>query len=340
MTPIVVSGYGVVSPAGWGVLPFREALAKNESLPIEALVRPGWQRPLRVRPVPPPASRPRFLSHARLRRVSPITPYAAAAALEALGDEASRASQRDLGLGIVLCVMAGCVSYSRRFYEETLDNPATASPLVFPETVFNAPASHIAALLGTPAINYTLVGDPGMFLQGLAIASDWLSNERVARCLVIGAEELDWLSADAFLRFERKAVMSEGAGAICLERASGSKRNLRLRAISNAHSFSQTLARATAAQAMRSELSPGAPDCLLCDGTQLLTKLDAAEIAAWRDWPGPRLAPKTVLGEGLAAASAWQCVAALDALLLGQCRTATVSVVGVNQQAIGAEFAT
>ena len=70
--------------------------------------------------------------------------------------------------------MSGSVNYSRRFYDETLKDPATASPLVFPETVFNAPASHLAALLGTTAINYTLVGDPGTFLQGIALAADWL----------------------------------------------------------------------------------------------------------------------------------------------------------------------
>ena len=133
-------------------------------------------------------------------------------------------------------------------------------------------------------------------------------------------------------------MISEGAGAIYVRRNSASAPGIRLKSISNAHSFSQKLGRAKAAEAMRSEFSLGKPDHLLCDGTQHLAKLDAAELAAWRDWTGPRLALKTLLGEGLAAASAWQCVAALDALRFCQCRAATVSVVGVNQQAIGAEF--
>jgi 3-oxoacyl-(acyl-carrier-protein) synthase len=275
-----------------------------------------------------------------LRRTSAISQYAAGAALEALGEDGKvlREPNGNHRLGIVLCVMAGCVGYSRRFYQETLENPATASPLVFAETVFNAPASHIAALLGTAAINYTLVGDPGMFVQGLAIAADWLLSECVEGCLVIGAEELDWTSADAFTRFEETAVMSEGAGALYLRRGAGSEPTQRLKAITSAHSFSQTLPRLSAAEAMRSELSPGGPDHLLCDGTQRLHKLDEPEFCVWRGWPGPRSAPKTVLGEGLAAASAWQCAAALDALHLRACRAATVSIVGVNQQAIGAEF--
>src|SRR5262245_26804083 len=143
---IFVHGIGAVSPAGWGVLPLREALSKGGPLAVKELARPGWTRSLRVRTVPPPPTpRPNFLAHARLRRTSPITQYAVAAAVEALGDDAARVNRAALQLGIILCVMTGCVNYSRRFYDETLKDPATASPLVFPETVFNAPASHLAA---------------------------------------------------------------------------------------------------------------------------------------------------------------------------------------------------
>ena len=40
------------------------------------------------------------------------------------------------------------IRYSERFFGEVLENPATASPMLFPETVMNAPASHMAAYLG------------------------------------------------------------------------------------------------------------------------------------------------------------------------------------------------
>src|SRR5450759_3730757 len=170
---IYVHGYGVVSPAGWGVPALREALTRGEPLPAKELVRPGWNRPLRVRQVPAPVPRPAFMAHPRLRRTSPIAHYAVGTALEALGEDAVKYSGGSR-LGIIFCAMSGCVNYSHRFYDEVLKEPATASPLVFPETVFNAPASHLAALLGTTAINYTLVGDPGIFLNGLALAADWL----------------------------------------------------------------------------------------------------------------------------------------------------------------------
>ncbi len=315
----------------------REALLKGEAIPVKPLARPGWENPLRVRSVPAPLSRPAFLSHARLRRTSPITQYAVAAALEALGSDAARVQTGAVRLGIILCVMDGCVNYSRRFYDETLRDPATASPLVFPETVFNAPASHLAALLGTTAINYTLVGDPGTFLQGLALAADWLLNERVDGCLVIGAEELDWLTADAFHLFDRRLILSDGAGAIYLRRDSADA-CAQLDTVSNAHLFTQQQSRAQAAHLARAEMPPGVMNELLCDGTQNLARFDAAELAAWQDWRGDRLAPKKILGEGLPAAAAWQCAVAIDALRQNRYTAASVSVVGCNQQAIAARF--
>lgn len=318
---------------------FREALAKGEPVPARELSRPGWETGLRVRTVPAMQARPAFLNHARLRRTSPITQYAVAAALEALGGDADRVRKDSSRLGIVLCVMSGCVNYSRRFYDEALKDPATASPLVFPETVFNAPASHVAAVLGTTAINYTLVGDPGTFLQGLALASDWLLHDEVDGCLVIGAEESDWLTADAFRLFARRIVLSEGAGAVYLRREAPPGPSVALHSITDPHLFFSARSRAAAAVRVRAELPPGNSKSLLCDSLQQLFRLDGPEAAAWQDWPGARISPKTILGEGLMAAAAWQCVTAIDALGQRQYAAANVSVVGCNQQAIGASFA-
>ncbi|MEY2407738.1 MAG: hypothetical protein QOF48_408, partial [Verrucomicrobiota bacterium] len=216
MSEIFVHGIGAVSPAGWGVPAMRAALKSGVAMPVSELARPGWKESLRVRTVPAASPRPAFLAHPRLRRASPITQYAVGAALEALGTDSAGAGVRDMRLGIVLCVMNGCVGYSRRFYDETLRDPARASPLVFPETVFNAPSSHLAALLGMTGINYTLAGDPGTFGQGLALAADWIETGTVEGCLVIGAEETDWATADACGLFSRAAVPAEGAGAIYL----------------------------------------------------------------------------------------------------------------------------
>ena len=77
---------------------------------------------------------------------------------------------------------------------------------------------------------------------------------------------------------------------------------------------------------------------LLCDGIGTSPRADAAERAAWIDWSGARVSPKRILGEGMMAAAAWQCVAACDALAEKKFTAANVSLVGSNQQAIGAQF--
>lgn len=338
MSRIFIRGIGAVSPAGWGVNALGDAVDKAEPLPQKELSRPGWTVPFQIRAVPPPSSRPSFMAHPRMRRTSPIAHYAVAAALEALGDDAPAVSSGALRLGIVVCVMSGCVNYSRRFFDETLRDPGTASPLVFPETVFNAPGSHLAALLGAAGINYTLVGDPGTFLQGVALAADWLVRGEADGCLVLGAEEMDWLTADAFRLFTRSLVLSEGAGALYLRGATAGESGIALHCVTHSHLFFDRRSWLDAATRVRAELPFAATGELLCDSRLGLPRLDAPELNAWRGWKSERLSPKKTLGEGLMAAAAWQCVLAVDALRRSRGTATNVSIVGCNQQAIGARF--
>ena len=337
MNRVFIHGTGAVSPAGWGVEPLHAAFEHGKPLPISELARPGWQKPLRVRTVPPPSPRPAFFGHARLRRSSAISQYAVAASLEALGGDIVKIKDGSLRLGIVFCAMSGCVNYSRRFYDEVLRDPSTASPLVFPETVFNAPSSHLAALLGTTAVNYTLVGDPGTFVQGLALAAQWLKEELVNGCLVVGGEEMDWLTADAFGLFTRELILSDGAGALYLRGDSDGGPGIELAAVTDSHLFSDRPGRANAARLAAKQLRSTTADWL-CDGRQGIARLDEPEAAAWAGWRGHRTSPKRILGEGLMAAATWQCVLACAAIQGGEAREALVSVIGCNQQAIGARF--
>jgi 3-oxoacyl-(acyl-carrier-protein) synthase len=328
---------GAVSPAGWNVAALREALDKGEPLPTQSVERPRWEKPLPARLVPNPAVRPEFLAHPRLRRASPITHYVVAAALEAM---AKLRANHDLKyrLGLVVCLQSGCVNYSCRFFDETLKDPATASPLLFPETVYAAPASHLAAVLENVSLASTLVGDPAAFLQGVSLGAQWVEENRVDVCLVIGAEETNWILADALWHLERSAVLTAGAGALCLCREPELSAGVELAAITDPQTYSAHHGRTQAARAMRDQLGKSFPRELLCDGLGNSPRADAPELAAWRDWTGPRVSPKRILGEGLMAAAAWQCVAACDATASGQFAAANVSLVGSNQQAIGARF--
>jgi len=311
---IFVQGLGAVSPAGWGVAALCDALKRDLPLPTYSLARPGWEKPLQVRAVPPPVSHPAFFSHPRLRRANSIAQYTVAATLEALGGDVAKIQAGELRLGIVVCVMAGCVNYSRRFYEEVLRDPATASPLIFPETVFNAPASHLAAFLGTSVASYTLVGDDGTFLQGLALAAQWLADDKMDACVVVGAEETDWIVADAMKLFQRDAIHSAGAGAVLLKKNPDGAL-AELSAVTDSFPFTQTQTRADAARKMRAQLPEAAPDELICGGEM-----------------------RKILGEAFVASAAWRCVVACESIRQKEFGALNVGVVGANQQAIGSRF--
>jgi hypothetical protein len=271
----------------------------------------------------------------RMRRSPPIAQFVVASALEALGEDRQSVVEGKIKLGVVVATMCGCVSYSRRFYHEALYEPATASPMLFPETVFNAPGSHLAALLRSTGPNYTVVGDQGALGTALAIAADWLWDELVDCCLVIGAEELDWVMADALALFSRRVVLSEGAGALYLRRDDTGSAGVELSAVASPRLYCRSIPRETCIRQVRAELPVLMPGELLCDSQQGASRVDAAEARVWQDWSGARISPRGILGEGLAAGAAWQLVAAADALRQGMHGAATVSLVGCNEQACG-----
>jgi hypothetical protein len=113
---------------------------------------------------------------------------------------------------------------------------------------------------------------------------------------------------------------------------------IELEAITDPHTYNASTNRRSAALLMRRQLPPDTSDDILCDSLGESLRTSRPEADAWHDWPGPRLSPKRILGEGLVAATAWQCAAAIGALQQGPARAANVSVLGPNQQAIGARF--
>ena len=211
--------------------------------------------------------------------------------------------------------------------------------------MFNAPASHLAALLGSTGINYTLLGDSAEFLSGLKLAGQTgCTLGECDGCLVIGAEESDWLINEAVQLFTRDMVIASGAGALFLERkkhpADGDIGILR---ITDPVLYTSHDARKLAPTEMRARLDLDAAmeaRTLLLDGLQDCVGLDAPERAAWENWRGQRLSIRRILGDALGASVAWQCVCARE-LLLGKnrsCDSAIVSAVGLNQQSIAASF--
>ena len=190
---LAIVGQGAVSPAGLGI----DALLAREPVPsqVACVGQPDKTWPvLRV-----DFKNPAFLrwqKESRLRRASPISFFIVEAAEQALANlSASERSET----GLIVALSAGCLAYSRRFFEGIVtEGQRSASPALFPETVFNSPVSHVASVLGLNGAAYALAGDETAWIAGLKTASVWLRQNRVKQVLVLGAEEFDPIVLDAY----------------------------------------------------------------------------------------------------------------------------------------------
>jgi 3-oxoacyl-[acyl-carrier-protein] synthase II len=170
----------------------------------------------------------------RLRRAGTISLLGVTAGLAAL-ENAGIPRDQARGGAIVFAISCGGVEYTRRFYHEVATEGANlASPLLFPETVYNAPASHLASLLKIDNRDYTLVGDSSVGLSAVHFASQLLATDpELEFCIVVGVEETDWVLADAFATWRlvttqasfevfgsmRGTILAESAAAIVLGRS-------------------------------------------------------------------------------------------------------------------------
>jgi len=335
-----VHGYGCVSAAGIGADALYQACMGNMELPEEKRERVVGEKTIvsEVRPIDAVALRAAMPKHPRLRRASSVSKFAITAACEALGAErVEQIQNQEFRLGIVLMFTNGCVNYSNRFYAEVLSDPKFASPMIFPETVYNAPASHVAGYLKSEGPAYTLISDSAGWFSSIKIAQDWLNADMVDGCLVLCAEELDWLVTEAFSLYSGDLHGTEGAAAIYLEKgASGNSTGVQLQQMIGPCDYTNTEQRRDAVKSV-CEIRSQAPDALLVDGLTGVQRIDRDEQDALSSWTGQRVSPARQLGFGGGATCGFQTVVALEALK-NDYESSLVMACGTNQHAFSAHF--
>jgi hypothetical protein len=305
---LAIAGWGAVTPAGVGV----DALMKDA--PVSQLIAPLGE-PKMLHPVlrvdlKDPAFA-RWQKEPRLRRASPLTFFLAEAAAQALG-EMSPEDRAETGLLIALS--AGCLVYSRRFYQGIVTSgQRTASPALFPETVFNSPGSHLASVLGLNGAVYALCGDDSAWIGALKTAAVWLRRRRVRQVLVLGVEEFDPLALDAYrsarwLR-QRSFVASEGAAALLVRAAQPGDTTI----LTSAHESPPYRTRAEAVFAA-AELFRGLDELIPCHRTAQGTWAEQLEREATEGRPEFGDAPASALGTAFTASAAWETIRAARTL--------------------------
>ena len=341
---------GCVMPLGKCAEETARRTRADERAPMSDVTNPESGRIFSAALVPP-----EFTAHLarepRLRRASTISLLAAAAGNEAMGSALKSNPEMKARLAIVSGVSSGGVQYTRRFYEQIVKQGANAaSPLLFPETVYNAPASHLAAMLGVDGATYTLVGDGTVGLQALEFGAQLIATGDADDVLVVAAEELDWILLEAHRAWRlvpsrasgatdewtrRGAPLAEGAAAVLLSRKPGAAK---VTFSEGRTHFSKADAPAMLEQAFADRAQASDPDLIV-----------SAESATWSGAAIGRaikqrfpklhatlLRPIPSIGECLGAGALLQVVLALEELRHNGAQNALVTSLGWNQQAAAA----
>jgi 3-oxoacyl-[acyl-carrier-protein] synthase II len=254
MKKIVVTGIGVISSMGvgrddfWeGCLTARSGLKRIDAFDTQAFRSnvAGCVEGFKPADYMPPMV---------YRRMSRISRMAVASSIEALED--SRLALEDTDRERVAVIMGtsyGSSSHVDAFYLSLLkDGPRGAQPMLFPETVPNAPASHIAIYHKISGPNITFCQNEISAETALDYAANLLENDVVDVAIVGGAEELseiifgcyDAVGALSRIRFNEGEpvepvsadglILGEGAATLILERTEfAEKRDARVYGFQN-----------------------------------------------------------------------------------------------------------
>src|SRR5256886_898309 len=336
---LAIAGMGWVTPLGNSVDAVWERLLRGDeasATPISEQLADRSYSAFRV-----PESAVTGLAHPRLRRASVISRFAATAGLEALQAAGVKVDSQNAGrIALIFAISNGGVIYTKRFYRDVVETGAqSASPLLFPETVFNAPASHLAAILGVTGTTYTVVGDGAVGLLAIKMAEDVMMDKSLDYCLVVGTEEMDWLLCDAYRRWrllrsappiepsgkqKRGMILSEGAGAIVLARLprrSAAEAGEGSITIECAHPGGCYGKRAEAEEILKRivrDLSQVEIDFVISSANG--TFIDQAEQGALKQVipDAVTYAAKPALGESVGASGLWQVILGVQALRHGE----------------------
>ena len=138
----------------------------------------------------------RWQKEPRLRRASPISYFM----IEATDQALSACPEVDRNrVGVIATFFLGCLVYSVRFYRQITDEGRRfSSPVLFPETVFNSPLSHVVSALKIGGPVYSQIGDKTCWVSALRTAQCWLAGDQCDHVIILGAEEFEPHEVDAF----------------------------------------------------------------------------------------------------------------------------------------------
>ena len=214
---VVITGLGVISSLGLGKEAFWESLSQGRSGlreishfdPSYTGSRLGGE----VRNFDPKD----FLAAAKVRRLDRVSQMAVAAARLAFEDaKLPSTSAAAESIGVVLgSGFSGLVS-TESFFRGLLDmGPSGANPMLFPNTVPNAPASQVAIEMGFKGPNVTLSHKEVSGENAIAYAGDLIRHGRAEVILAGAVDELSQILHFSYWKMGALSPHRRGGEEIC-----------------------------------------------------------------------------------------------------------------------------
>jgi 3-oxoacyl-[acyl-carrier-protein] synthase II len=206
LTGIFITGLGTVGAYGSGAESLRRALASSEPPALSEIDRSdGYhlaQAPRRAYLVDPALLR-EWVPPGEARRMSPPSRFAVATARMAIrGAGFADGLLPDEATGVVVSTAFGPASYSEGLLKQILlEGPDSASPMLFMESVANAPAAQIAIACRARGPSVTICQREAGALLAVGQAAADVAAGRVPRALAGGLDEMTPLLHSLLDRF-------------------------------------------------------------------------------------------------------------------------------------------
>ncbi len=214
MDRIVLTGVGPLTPIGKGKEDFWNAVVNNF---------PGIKKITKFMPDQEfyggeinDIHFDEYIPDTKFRRATEISKFTMSAAKMAM-DDAQVDSPNIKNLGLVVGLTHGALNYTQSYHELLVtEGPESASPILFSDSILNAPAGNTSICLGIHGPVHTLIGGSVTTIRAIMLAVQLLATKKMEKSVIASAEELNKFSLYCYYRLGIN-TLSEGAGALLIE---------------------------------------------------------------------------------------------------------------------------
>ena len=237
MRKLIISGIGPLSPSGAGKEKLWKLLSGGPSV-IKEITRFS-SLPEAMGGEIADKDTDAIINARKFRRAADVSKYAMAAIGLAMND-AGLDSVSGENSAMVAAITHGALNYTQDYHESLLTGGVEdISPALFSDSVLNAPAGNASICFGIQGAVHTIIGGLSASIKASILACRLLEEDSIQRATVISTEEVNELSFYCRRKFG-ESIMSEGAGAILIERDNGERNSQRYCSISGFSSYLDT----------------------------------------------------------------------------------------------------